>query len=61
MFNSPIGQKRPMGNKPDEIGISFGVKLSTVAGVVIVSASAKANFGVRVHWMEKKEETPSQS
>jgi Trypsin-co-occurring domain 1 len=46
-------------NKPDEIEIGFGVKLSTVAGAVIASASAEANFGVTVRWTSKKEETPS--
>ena len=49
-----------IGNKPDEIEICFGVKLSAIAGAVIASASAEANFDVTVRWTAKKEETPSQ-
>ena len=43
-------------HKPDEIEVSFGVKLNTAAGVVIASASAEANFDVTLRWAEKKDE-----
>ena len=57
---SLVEKLRSIGNKPDEIEISFGVKLNTVAGAVIASACAEANFGVTVRWTGEKEETPSQ-
>jgi Trypsin-co-occurring domain 1 len=57
---SIVEKLRSIGNKPDEIEINFGVKLSTVAGAVIASASAEANFDVTVRWTGKQEETLSQ-
>jgi hypothetical protein len=59
-FTKSIVEKlHSMGNKPDEIEISFGVKLSTAAGAVIASATAEANFGVTVHWSGISNETTS--
>jgi hypothetical protein len=57
---SIVEKLRSIGNKPDEIEISFGVKLSTAAGAVIASASAEANFDVTVRWTAKKEDASSQ-
>jgi hypothetical protein len=57
---SIVEKLRNIGNQPDEIEISFGVKLSTAAGAVIASASAEANFDVTMRWTGKKEETLSQ-
>jgi hypothetical protein len=51
-----VEKLRSMASKPDEIEVTFGVKLNTVAGVVIASASAEANFGVTLRWAEKKDE-----
>src|SRR6266700_2386164 len=50
---SLVEKLRSIGSKPDEIELSFGVKLSTIAGAVIASASAEANFGVTLRWTEK--------
>jgi|SRR6266496_1154856 hypothetical protein len=50
---SVVEKLRNLGNRPDEIEVTFGVKLSTVAGAIIASASAEANFGVTVRWTEK--------
>lgn len=47
---------RKAGNRPDEIEVTFGIKLSTAAGAIIASASAEANFNVTVRWSEKKTE-----
>src|SRR2546423_11776615 len=59
---SIVEKLRSIGNKPDEIEISFGVKLSTAAGAVIASASAEANFDVTMHWSAKNEAvTPTSS
>ena len=57
---SIVEKLRSIGNRPDEIELSFGVKLSTVAGAVIASASAEANFNVTVRWPGKKEEATPQ-
>lgn len=46
------------GNRPDEIDITFGIKLSTAAGAIIASASAEANFNVSLHWSAKQETAP---
>jgi Trypsin-co-occurring domain 1 len=53
---SLVEKLRSFENKPDEIEVSFGVKLTTNIGAVIASASAEGNFGVTVHWTGKKEE-----
>jgi Trypsin-co-occurring domain 1 len=58
---SIIEKLRGMGNKPDEIEMTFGVNLNTAVGAVIASASAQANFSVTMHWSSKTEETTHQS
>ena len=45
-----VEKLRGMASKPNEIEVTFGVNLSTMAGAVIASASASANFGVTVRW-----------
>jgi hypothetical protein len=55
--NSVVEKLQSMASKPDEIEVSFGVKLNTVVGAVIASASAEANFDVTLHWTEKKDES----
>ena len=52
-----VEKLRSMTSKPDEIAVTFGVNLSTMAGAVIASASAQANFGVTVHWTGTPKET----
>jgi len=52
-----IEKLRNLGSKPDEVEVTFGMSLSTIAGVVIASTSAAANFSVTVHWSGGKEET----
>jgi Trypsin-co-occurring domain 1 len=54
---SVVEKLRSIGNRPDEIEISFGVKLSTAAGAVIACATAEANFGVTMRWTETHKET----
>ena len=54
-----VEKLRSLGSKPDEIEVTFGIKLSTMAGAFIASASAAANFGVTVRWAgTHKEATP---
>ena len=54
-----VEKLRSMASKPDEIEVTFGVNLSTMAGAFIASASAAANFGVTVHWTGTHKETAS--
>jgi hypothetical protein len=58
---SIVEKLRSIGNKPDEIEMTFGVSLNTAVGAVIASASAVANFSVTMHWSGKKEEAAPQS
>jgi hypothetical protein len=51
---SVVEKVRSLSSKPDEIEITFGINLSTVAGAFIASASAGANFGITVRWSEQK-------
>lgn len=56
---SIVTRLRSVGNKPDEIEVAFGVKLTTTAGAVIASATAEANFNVTLRWAGKaKDEAP---
>jgi hypothetical protein len=54
-----VEKLRDMASRPDEIEITFGVNLSTMAGAFIASASAAANFGVTVRWTGTHKETMS--
>ena len=48
-------QLRSTGSRPDEIAVTFGIKLSPTAGAVIAWASGEATCNVTVRWTEKKE------
>jgi hypothetical protein len=52
-----VEKLRTMASRPDEIEVTFGVNLSTMAGAFIASASAASNFSVTVRWTGKTEET----
>jgi hypothetical protein len=56
---SVVEKLRSMASRPDEIEVTFGVNLSTMAGAFIASATAEANFGVTVHWTGTNKETTS--
>ncbi len=59
---SVVEKLQRMGSRPDEIEVTFGIKLSTQAGAFIASATAEANFGVCVRWTKaSKETTPAES
>ncbi|MHB8629614.1 MAG: CU044_2847 family protein [Aggregatilineales bacterium] len=40
--------------KPDEIEVEFGLKLSAEAGMVIASGAVEANYTVRLKWTPKE-------
>lgn len=48
-----VEELRNLAHSPDEIEVSFGVKLNTMAGAMIASASAEGNFDVTVRWTGK--------
>jgi hypothetical protein len=39
-----------LADRPDEIGVEFGIKLSMDAGLVIARTSGEANFKVSLQW-----------
>lgn len=56
---SVVEKLRNIGNRPDEIEVAFGVKLTTTAGAVIASATAEANFDVTLRWAGKAKDGAS--
>jgi hypothetical protein len=42
-----------LSERPDEVSVKFGVKLSAQAGAFIASTDAKANFVVTLTWARK--------
>ncbi len=48
---------RQAESKPDELEISFGINLSTVAGAFIAAAGAEANFSVTMRWTGASQKT----
>lgn len=45
-----IAKLRTMTAKPDEMEVTFGLKMSAEAGAFIASASTEANFTVLLRW-----------
>jgi Trypsin-co-occurring domain 1 len=45
-----IAKVRELSDKPEQIGVEFGIKLSAEAGVVIASTGVEANFKVTLLW-----------
>jgi hypothetical protein len=39
---------------PDGCEITFGIKLSASAGVILAKAGTEANFGIKMNWSKKK-------
>lgn len=47
-----VSKLRSLTERPDEISVEFGIKLSAAAGAVITSASIEANFLVTLIWKQ---------
>jgi hypothetical protein len=45
-----LSRLRGLADTPEEIGVEFGLELSTEAGAFIAAASATANFKVTLTW-----------
>ncbi len=55
-----VEKLRTIRNKLGGIKISFGAKLSTIAGAAIASVLAEANFNAVVRWTREKAEAVPQ-
>ena len=51
-----IAQLRKLHDAPDEVQVSFGLKLSSDAGAVLASAGAEANYTVTLKWVKENEQ-----
>jgi hypothetical protein len=56
-----IQKLRELHDAPDEVQVSFGLKLSAEAGAVLASAGAEANYTVTLKWVREKKETRTKS
>jgi hypothetical protein len=45
-----INRLRDLSERPDTVGVEFGLKLSASAGAVIASAATEANFKITLTW-----------
>ena len=51
-----IAKLRELGDRPEQVGVEFGIKLNAAAGVVLASSGVEANFKVTLTWkLEQKE------
>jgi len=50
MAQAIVGKFRNLAERPDEVGVEFGIKLTGTAGLVVAHASGEANFKVTLHW-----------
>jgi hypothetical protein len=49
-----LDQLRKLHDSPDEIEVSFGLKLNAASGAVLASASVEANYAVKLKWVKDK-------
>jgi hypothetical protein len=45
-----ISKLRSLGDKPDEVEVSFGIKMNAEAGAIVASAGLEANYLVKLKW-----------
>jgi len=45
-----LKEMRKLVDKPDEISVAFGIKLSAQVGAVLASTSVEANYTVTLKW-----------
>lgn len=50
-----IQKLRELHETPDEVQVSFGLKLSAEAGAVLASGGVEANYTVTLKWVKEKE------
>ena len=49
-----VSQIREAAERPDEVEVEFGVKLSADSNVIIARAGGEANFRIALKWVEGK-------
>jgi hypothetical protein len=50
MAQALIAKLRDLGERPDEISVEFGLKMSVGARLVVAHSSGEANFKVTLQW-----------
>jgi hypothetical protein len=45
-----VGKLRSIATRPDEITVTFGLRMSAKAGALIAASGAEANFTVALRW-----------
>jgi hypothetical protein len=50
MAQTLIARLRDLAERPDGIGVEFGLKMSMDAGLVVAHSSGEANFKVTLQW-----------
>ena len=50
MAQALISSLRDVAERPDEVGIEFGLKMNLQAGLVVARTSGEANFKVTLQW-----------
>jgi Trypsin-co-occurring domain 1 len=50
MAQALIARLRDLAERPDGIGVEFGLKMSMDAGLVVAHTSGEANFKVSLQW-----------
>ncbi len=53
-----LGQFQQMAKQPDQVEISFGVKLNTEAGAVLAKAGVEGQLAVKLTWRAARLPTP---
>jgi len=52
---SILAQLRKLHDAPDEIEVSFGIKLNAETGAILAAAGLEANYSVNLKWIKEKE------
>jgi|tagenome__1003787_1003787.scaffolds.fasta_scaffold20636313_2 hypothetical protein len=50
MAQTLIAKLHELAERPDEIGVEFGLKMTIDAGLVVARTSGEANFKVTLRW-----------
>lgn len=51
-----IAKLRELSDRPEQVAVEFGIKLSAAAGVVLASSGVEANFKVTLTWKREQKE-----
>ena len=54
MAEAVLKKLHELSEKPDEISVEFGLKLSGSAGAVLASSSLEANYTITLKWVKEE-------